>query len=111
MKRLKELRQKKNLSQQALADIFHITQQSVYKYENDLATPDIETLKNMATYFDTTIDYIVDATDIPFRIDSYSPEYLSPTEKEVINYYRKSTPEIQNLIIQAIHLIPLSDKN
>ena len=36
MKRLKKLRVEKGLSQQQLADFLHITQQSIYKYENDI---------------------------------------------------------------------------
>ena len=44
MKRLRELRQKKGLSQQALADMLHVTQQSVYKYENGLAIPELDIL-------------------------------------------------------------------
>ena len=43
MKRLKELREKKGISQQKLANEFNLSQQSIYKYENDLAEPDIST--------------------------------------------------------------------
>ena len=58
MKRLKQLRESKNLSQQAFAEFFHITQQSVYKYEHGLANPDIEMISQMADFFDTSIDYL-----------------------------------------------------
>ena len=51
MKNLKKLRLERGLSQQKLADILHITQQSIYKYENGLAEPNIELLKNIADYF------------------------------------------------------------
>ena len=33
MENLKTLRKAKNLSQQKLADILHVSQQSIYKYE------------------------------------------------------------------------------
>ena len=36
MQNLKSLRKEHNLSQQNLADILHISQQSVYKYENGM---------------------------------------------------------------------------
>jgi transcriptional regulator with XRE-family HTH domain len=36
MERLRELRLQKKISQQQLADILHVTQQSIYKYEHGL---------------------------------------------------------------------------
>lgn len=44
MKNLKILREEFGLSQQKLADLFNLSQQSIYKYENDLAEPDFQTL-------------------------------------------------------------------
>ena len=37
MQRLRELRHAKGISQQDLADVLHVTQQSIYKYETDKA--------------------------------------------------------------------------
>lgn len=42
MKNLKTLRVAKKLSQQKLADILHVSQQSIYKYENGITSPDLE---------------------------------------------------------------------
>ena len=39
MIRLKELREAKHMSQQAVADVFHVTQQTIFKYEHALAEP------------------------------------------------------------------------
>ena len=63
MKHLKELREKKHLSQQKLASIINVSQQSIYKYENDLAEPDFKTLMDLADFFDTSVDYIIGNTD------------------------------------------------
>ena len=60
MKNLRTLRAEKGLSQQALADMFQLSQQSIYKYENGLAEPNLETLKYFADYFGCSIDYLVD---------------------------------------------------
>ena len=59
MKNLKLLRTKRNLSQQELANILHVSQQSIYKYENDITTPDLNTLIDMADYFHTSIDKVI----------------------------------------------------
>ena len=56
---LKKLRKKYNISQQQLADVVGVSQQSINKYENHNIEPDIETLKTMADFFNTSIDYIV----------------------------------------------------
>ena len=54
MKRLKELREENGISQQKLADEFHISQQSIWKYENGLSEPDIKTLMQFADFFDVS---------------------------------------------------------
>ena len=59
MKNLKALRTELGISQQKLADEFNISQQSIYKYEHSLAEPDINTLMQIADYFNTTVDYII----------------------------------------------------
>lgn len=89
------------LSQQKLADILHISQQSVYKYENNITSPDIETLKNMADYFETSIDYLVDYTDIPNRFEPTVTLSVNEEEQKLIHKYRRLTPKQRNLI-QAI---------
>ncbi|MDD3337248.1 MAG: helix-turn-helix transcriptional regulator [Lachnospiraceae bacterium] len=98
MKNLKTLRNQKRLSQQALADILHISQQSVYKYENDLTFPDIDTLKNIADYFETSIDYIVDYTDIPHRIEPTIELALTRDEADIIHKYRLLLPKYRSII-------------
>ena len=101
MKNLKELRKQHNLSQQKLADILHVSQQSVYKYENDITSPDIETLTRMADYFDTSIDYLVEYTDIPHRIEPVRETMLNEDEIELVEYYRKLTP-VQKKLVHAV---------
>ena len=50
MKNLKMLRMEKNLSQQQLANILHTSQQAIYKYENDITSPNLETLISIDVY-------------------------------------------------------------
>ncbi len=45
IKNLKALRKEYNISQQQLANIIGVSQQSINKYENHNVEPDIETLK------------------------------------------------------------------
>lgn len=102
MKRLRELRESKGLSQQALADFFHVTQQSVYKYEHGLAFPDIEIISQMADFFDTSIDYLVGSTDVPVRYELMEISHLTASELQALKYYRRLSPDVQELIQRII---------
>ena len=101
MKNLKKLRKEHNLSQQKLADILHVSQQSVYKYENGITAPDIETLIRMADYFNTSIDYLVEHTDIPHKIEPVKDTMLNEAESTLVDHYRKLSPT-QKQLVQAI---------
>lgn len=67
-KTIKRLRITKKESQQDLADFLNISFQSVSKWENDIAMPDITLLKKIANHFDVTIDYLLDnVKEIPIK--------------------------------------------
>jgi transcriptional regulator with XRE-family HTH domain len=102
MKNLKLLRIQKGLSQQKLADILHISQQSVYKYENDITSPDIETLKNIADFFETSIDYIVGYTDLPHKIEPTVRLSLNQDEVKLIEKYQNLSPKRRSVIHSVI---------
>ena len=53
------LRTEKNLSQGDLADALEVSRQSVSKWENNSAVPELEKLIKMAQIFDITIDELV----------------------------------------------------
>ena len=56
---LKNFRQKRKLTQENLAQIFHISQTSVSKYERGEAFPDLETVVKMADYFGVSVDEFI----------------------------------------------------
>ncbi len=104
MENLKKLRKQHKLSQQKLADILHISQQSIYKYENDITFPDIEILIQMADYFSTSIDYLVGYTDISHKIEPVTDSMLNESESAVLDKYRMlpaHKKEIINTIINS----------
>ena len=102
MKNLKLLRNQKGLSQQKLADILHISQQSVYKYENDITSPDIETLKNIADFFETSIDYVVGYTELPHKIEPTIKLSLNRDEAKLIEKYQNLSPKRRSVIQSVI---------
>ncbi|MCM1190286.1 MAG: helix-turn-helix domain-containing protein [bacterium] len=103
MENLRKLRLEKGLSQQALAEKFNLTQQSIYKYENGLAEPDIETLKSFAAFFGISVDYLIGASVTSSIEDAVKT--FRPTEREIrlLQNFRYLTPELQNSVEAIIN--------
>ena len=57
-KRIKELRQEKNLTQRQLAEKANTTATSISAYEKGQKTPSIEVLCNIATVLETSVDWL-----------------------------------------------------
>ncbi len=63
--RLKELRQKRKISQLKLAMDLGMNQNSISRYETEAREADYATLIRFADYFDVSIDYLLERTDNP----------------------------------------------
>lgn len=101
VQRLKELRQNKKISQQQLADIIGVSQQSINKYENHNIEPDISLLIKFADFFGTSVDYLIGHSDINRKIEPVSPYDLNTDEAALIDTYRNLSAEEK----ESIHLI------
>ena len=65
MRRLKLMREKRGISQLKLAMDLGLTQNSVSRYESGVREADYKTLIALADYFNVSIDYLLERTDIP----------------------------------------------
>ena len=54
-----QLRQKAHLSQEEFAEIFHVSRQSVQKWENGLATPELGKIVDITNYFGVSLDTLI----------------------------------------------------
>lgn len=70
--RLKELREEKKLKQSELAKILNISSSSIGMYETDRREPDDELKLKIANYFNVSVAYLMNETDI--RKQNTSPE-------------------------------------
>ncbi|MBQ8886004.1 MAG: helix-turn-helix transcriptional regulator [Clostridia bacterium] len=59
-KKLKELRQSENLTQQELAEKLGIGRVNYTRYETGAARPDYETLIKLADFYDVSLDELFD---------------------------------------------------
>lgn len=99
---LKLLRQEYGISQQRLAEAIGVSQPSINKYENHNIEPEIEVLKRMADYFNTSIDFIVGHTDIRRKIEHTDVFHLNQFETEVITRFRSLDEEEKKCIDMTI---------
>lgn len=89
VKNLKKLRALKGISQQQLADVIGVSQQSINKYENHNIEPDIHTLVALANYFNTSVDYLIGNTNVCRKIEEVQPFDLNADEAKIVSGYRK----------------------
>lgn len=57
--KLKEAREKANLSQQEVADKLNVSRQTISKYELNINEPDLETLKELSYIYEVDINYLL----------------------------------------------------
>lgn len=103
---LKLLRKEKGISQQQLADIIGVTQQSINKYENHKIEPDIDTLIKLAVFFDTSVDYLIGHSSIRHVIEDVRRYDLNSDEIRLVEGYRllsKTQKETLQQVIEAFH--------
>lgn len=90
-KNLQELRTRKNVSQQELADVLHVTRQSVSAWERGAGKPDIYILHEVSQYFDVSLDKLMygivseSAEDIDTEFD-YDRGYIATIDEDGLYY-------------------------
>lgn len=97
---LKELRLKRNLTQEKLADFLGVSFQTVSKWERGDTYPDITMLPSIASFFDTTTDELLGTAKS--KKDEKIEEYIRNFEA----IYFKDTPESFELINRAVKEFP-----
>ena len=112
-KKLKQLRQQADWSQEQLADRLNVTRQAVAKWERGAGFPDIDNMQALAKLFNTSVDELLDYTRAglasairePLDLDAYptdmkeySASDLAVTDKfadadqiESLNRHRRLT--------------------
>ncbi len=61
--RLKELRTEKNISQVEIAKLLNMSKMAISHWEKGHSEPSIDQLKQLATFFDVSIDFLTGFSD------------------------------------------------
>ncbi|WP_176222153.1 helix-turn-helix domain-containing protein [Tuberibacillus sp. Marseille-P3662] len=89
--RLKELRNKKDLSQQELSNRIGIRRATYARYETDANQADYETLLKLAAFFNVTTDYILTGKS-QLEYKHYDPELLQLIKDPEVHTAFKEIP-------------------
>lgn len=97
--KIKELRTKKDMSQQDIANIVGKSQQAVNLWEKGDNEPSLETINLLANYFDVTTDYLLGRTDNPF-----------PIKGDKLHTVEEEWPEAVSVLLRAGRKPTITDR-
>ncbi|MCL2773871.1 MAG: helix-turn-helix domain-containing protein [Oscillospiraceae bacterium] len=115
--KLKQFRKSRDLTQEQIADIFHVSPQAVSRWETGVSFPDIETLPSIAEFFKVTVDDLlgVDVIRNQEKIDEVltllkekHKKGLTDDAIEICRNALKEFPNNYKLLAELAHF--LSDK-
>lgn len=92
LKRLRDVRNARGISQTELGEAVGVTQQSMHKYECTNTEPDIATLKAFSRQLDVSVDYLIENTDIARRYENTGPGDLNEQEMRFVAALRDLPP-------------------
>lgn len=99
---LKELRIKKRLSQQNIADILKVSARAYQKYEYGTAEPTFDTLSKLSEFYGVTTDYLLGREPAKNPLDVLP---LSDSEKFIVQAYINLPPEERTALVEIIKKI------
>ena len=85
-KRIRELREDKDLVQKDIADYLHCTQVAYSRYELGMRDIPTQVLIQLARYHNTSVDYILGLTNVSEPYPRH-PEFKMPALKTELNKY------------------------
>lgn len=88
---LRLLIEERGITQKKLAGDLHIAVSTLGGYVQGTSEPDFDTLKRLATYFDVSVDYLLD-----FRAGKTN----SHAEDDILRVFRSLTPSQQEIYLE-----------
>lgn len=95
--RIAELRKEKKVSQEQLAEILNTSRQAVSKWERGDAYPDIDRLKDLAIYFNVSIDYLLDYDIESSSVSCFIEKLKSANENKT---YHITIEEVKSILVK-----------
>lgn len=103
MENLKKLRLEKHMSQNELGKALQISGSSISNYELGVNYPEMDVLRHMAQYFNVSLDYLLDLTDVPYPLAEAGKYLLNDKQAEVLHDIFTIPPEERQPILDMVH--------
>lgn len=72
--RIQELRKKKGISQEDLANSIDVSRQAVSKWESGQSSPELEKIILLSEYFEVTTDYLIKGVEMSLLVQENGPD-------------------------------------
>ena len=85
--RLKQIRLSRGISQAALANKINVSKETIYRYENNIKEPSLQTVVRLAQFFETSVDALVGMNDRAYLDVSHLSERQRNALEEFLKIY------------------------
>lgn len=114
--KIKQLRTEKAITQKALDDQMYVSFQTISKWENDENEPDVTALKQLASIFDCSLDYLLGNSENKNNESTTSSDDISNASKEgdttiIVNQAPQQPVQPQIIIQKAEHVCEYCKKS
>ena len=99
-RKIKLLRQERNLTQQKLSELTGITLRSIINYENAVHEPNSKSMVLLENFFNVSGSYLRGETEERDQMVWDDPEIMDEVEKQLIS----SMKALSNLALSLIHI-------
>lgn len=97
----KKLRKEKKLTQKQLAELIHVDQSTISKWEKEKTIPDVQTLEILSNFFKIPIDNLVKGNEYKNTIEieeEKSINEISKKQKEIIKLITNLNDDLCNKV-------------
>ncbi len=104
--KLRELRIKKGVSQQDMADYLNVKRPTYTRYESGTNEPDLKAVILLADYFGVTVDYLLDREPpaVCNEKSSSKSDELNEKERIMLQMFRSSSEEFQDQFLSLFEI-------
>ena len=102
MNNLKKIIDEKGYSKEKVATSIGIAESTIYNYIARERTPYLNTLISLAEFFNTSLDYLVDLTDNPIKVDDIDFINKDPELNQLIQNIMSLPKEKRELVIAYV---------
>jgi len=108
---LVKLRREQGIYQKVLATELNVSIGTISNYENGVHNPDLETLCNLADYFNVSTDFLLQRTKYRHSLETLNKKVVVDyTTADLVNTTLELTPRNRKLLFDYLELLDFRNK-